>query len=111
VHELSNGVNRRGSIRRKPKGVQICCRRGAAGVGPDIAMLLRSISESGARLLVTSALNSGEEVEVEFRSASYPKVIRLIAEVVRCKACPGNVYCAAVSFQKRLNYAEFSRLT
>jgi hypothetical protein len=111
MHQLANGVNRRGAIRRKPKGVQVCCRRGAAGVGTDIAMLLRSISESGARLLVTSALDSGEEVEVEFRSASYPKVIRLRAEVVRCKACPGGAYCAAVQFQKRLDYAEFSRLT
>jgi hypothetical protein len=111
VHQLSNGANRRGAIRRKPKGVEISCRRGALGVGPDIAVMLRSLSESGARLIVTMALKSGEELEIEFRSSAYPKSIRMMADVVRCKAVPGNMYCAAVRFQKRLGYAEFSRLT
>jgi hypothetical protein len=111
VHQLANGVNRRGAIRRKPKGVQVSCRRGGLGVGPNIAVLLRSLSDSGARLIVSSALRPGEEVEVEFRSTSYPKIIRRLADVVRVKAVPGNVYCIAVQFQKRLHFSEFSRLT
>jgi len=111
VHQLSNGANRRGAIRRKPKGVEVSCRRGALGVGPDIAVMLRSLSESGARLIVTTSLKSGEEVELEFRAAAFPKSIRMMAEVVRSKAVPGNMHCAAVRFQKRLGYAEFTRLT
>jgi hypothetical protein len=111
VHQLSNGVNRRGAIRRKPKGVEISCRRGGLGIGPNIAVMLRSLSESGARLIVTTDLKSGEELEVEFRSTAYPRSIRLMADVVRSKAVPGKMYCTAVRFQKQLGYAEFSRLT
>jgi hypothetical protein len=105
------GANRRGAIRRKPKSVEISCRRGSTGMGPDIALLLRSISEAGARLLVTAALAPDDEVEIEFRSALLPRPVRVLAEVVRVKAVPGNVYCAAVRFQRRLSYAEFGRLT
>jgi hypothetical protein len=111
VHQKLNGVNRRGAIRRKPKGVEVSCRRGALGVGPDIAVMLRSLSETGARLLVTTRLKAGEEVEVEFRGASTPKVIRLLADVVRTQRVPGEVYCTAVRFQKRLSYGEFTRMT
>jgi hypothetical protein len=73
--------------------------------------VLRSISEAGARLLVTAALAPNDEVEIEFRTPISPKSFKVLAEVVRIKAVPGNVYCAAVRFQRRLSYAEFGRLT
>jgi hypothetical protein len=110
VHQQLNGINRRGAIRRKPKGVEVSCRQGALGVGPDLAITLRSISESGARLLLTTRLKAGEEVEIELRSSN-AKTTRLMAEVVRSIAVPGNVYCTAVRFQKRLSYGEFTRMT
>jgi hypothetical protein len=91
--------------------VEISCRRGSTGIGPDIALVLRSLSEAGARLLVTAALAPNEEVEIEFRSSLLPRPSKVLAEVVRIKAVPGNVYCAAVRFQRRLTYAEFGRLT
>jgi len=111
VHQMSNGVNRRGAIRRKPKGVEVSCRRGSFGVGPDLAVTIRSISESGARLLVTDRLKTGAEVELVFRAAANPNQIRILANVVRCKAVPGQVYCIAVRFQKRIAYADFTRMT
>lgn len=111
MHELSNGVNRRGAIRRKPKGVEVSCQRGALGVGPDLAVTIRSISESGARLLVSEPLKAGAEVELEFRAAANPNRIRVLANIVRCKAVPGQVYCIAVRFQKRIAYADFTRMT
>lgn len=81
------------------------------GVGPDIGIALRNLSEASARLLVTSALQPDDEIELEFSSAALPKPVRVLANVVRSKAVPGNVYCVAVRFQKRLPYAEFTRLT
>ena len=105
------GANRRSAIRRKPKNVQVSCRRGTLGSGPDIALVLRSLSESGARLLVTAALQANEDVAIEFRGPLTTKPIRVLADVVRVKPVPGSVYCVAVVFQKRLAYADFSRLT
>src|SRR5262249_23480233 len=97
--------------RRKPRGVQLVCRRGCTGVGPDIAVALRNLSEVGARLLVTVHLQPEDEVELELTSAAFPNPIRVPANVVRSKTVPGNVYCVAVWFQKPLPYAQFTRLT
>jgi hypothetical protein len=81
------------------------------GTGPDIAIALRNLSENSARLLVAAALQPDDEVELELASAVFPRPIRVLANVVRSRAVPGNVYCTAVRFQKPLPYAEFTRLT
>src|SRR5262245_2707422 len=112
VPQLSSwGANRRGAVRRKPKSVEISCRRGTPGKGPDIALVLRSLSEAGALLLVTAPLKPSDEIEIEFRTSLLPKPLRAMADVIRVKPVPGDAYCVAVTFQKRLPYSEFSRLT
>jgi len=112
VEQPRTGIgNRRAAIRRKPKSIQVRCRRGWMGVGPDIALTLRSISETGALLLVTDALKPAEEVELEFDASFFPKPLRVRANVVRAKIVPGNVYCVGVKFQQRISYADFNRLT
>ena len=113
VPQMSSwGANRRGAIRRKPKkGVEISCRRSSQGVGPDIALTLRSISEAGALLLVTSALGRDEEVEIELRCTFASKPFRLLADVVRVKPVPGNIFCVAVRFHKCLPYADLMQMT
>ena len=80
-------------------------------MGGDIALALRSLSESGARLLVTAPLQPDEEVEIELQGPRSPRPIRVVADVVRVKPVPGNVYCVAVTFQKHLAYGDFSLLT
>jgi hypothetical protein len=80
-------------------------------MGPDIAVLLRSLSEAGALLLVTSALKPEEEVEIEFRGTFASQSVRVLADVVRVKPVPGNMFCIAVRFQKCLLYADFSQMT
>jgi len=81
------------------------------GLGPDIGLTLHNISEAGALLVVSAALQPSEEVELQFDAPTFPKPMRVLANVVRAAPVPGNLYCVAVRFQKLLCYADFSRLT
>jgi hypothetical protein len=81
------------------------------GIGPDIGLVIRSLSQNGARILVTERLEAGEELEIELESVALLKPVKLLAKVVRAVRVPGCVYCTAVRFEKLLSYAEFSRMT
>src|SRR5256885_2178544 len=49
--------NRRANPRRAPKGsTRVTCRRGSLGLGPNLALSLLDVSETGARLLVKEPL-------------------------------------------------------
>jgi hypothetical protein len=57
---------RRLTPRRLTKpGVQVICREGSLGLGPNVALSVYDISETGIRLVVKSALATGQEIEVE----------------------------------------------
>ena len=56
---------RRTFPRRKPRGgTRVVCRKGALGLGPNMALSLLNLSEWGVCLLVGEWLTRGQEVGV-----------------------------------------------
>jgi hypothetical protein len=103
--------NRRAALRKKPKGARCRCRQGALGLGPDLALALLDLSQTGARLLVKSALPLKQPVELELYGVAYPKTVRIEALVVHCAPTQEGAYHVGVRFERYLPYPELVRLT
>jgi hypothetical protein len=80
-------------------------------LGPDLAVRLLDLSETGARLLVKEALEKGQEVEVTFSAPGFPRPWKVLAYLVRCEPAADGSYRAAARFQKPLPYRDLHRLT
>lgn len=103
--------NRRLSPRRPAKrSVRVTCQKGALGLGPDLAVTLLDLSETGARLTVKEALPNKLEVEVGLMAQGQGRAVKRLANVVWCAAAEGGNHCIGVRFQKALTYAELQQL-
>ena len=59
-----NPTNRRNCNRRRPRtSVKVECRKGAYGLGPNLAVSVLDVSETGARLVLSQAIDLLAEVE------------------------------------------------
>jgi hypothetical protein len=72
---------------------------------------LLELSQTGASLLLKSALEPNQSVEVELFGVGYPKTVRVEARVVRCAATPEGAYHVGLRFERNLPYPELQRLT
>ena len=103
--------NRRLNNRRPPRsGVKVTCRKGATGLGPNIARSLLDVSESGVRLLVGEVLPEKREVEVCLQAAGQAREVRVTGRVAWCVPCDGGA-CVGIQFDKRLDYATFNTVS
>jgi hypothetical protein len=103
---------RRLTPRRKPKGgTRVSCRKGALGLGPNIAQALLDLSEGGIRLLVGTPLKTGQEVEVGLSGPSVAREITRLGEVIWSVETAGGNHCIGVQFVKRLDHATLRDLT
>lgn len=99
--------NRRISPRRTGKGgVRIACRANPLGLGPDVAVALLDVPESGARLTVRAPLVQGKEVEVELCGTGRGRPIKSIAEVMWCVATASTEFLAGLRFRRYLNHQD-----
>ncbi|MBI1916030.1 MAG: PilZ domain-containing protein [Planctomycetes bacterium] len=98
--------NRRANPRRAPKSsTRVTCRRGTLGLGPNLALSLLDVSETGARLLVKEPLATGQEIELGLLAPGALRESTLPALVVWTLETADGAHCAGVQFQKRLSYA------
>jgi hypothetical protein len=99
--------NRRTNPRRAPRGnVQVHCVRGTLGLGPNLALRVLDTSETGVRLMVGTALDSGQEIEVQIVGPARGRASKLLADVVWCVPAADGTFCVGARFRKRLSYAE-----
>ena len=117
MSELSNAdgfqdqPDRRREHRWEPRGgVEVVCKVGDSGQGPDVALALLDVSASGARLLVRDAPALGEAVEVCLYTTSGPGWFRQAARVVWSVAARGGHYFAGVRFEAALASEEAEAL-
>lgn len=104
-------TNRRGSQRRAARGtVKIHCRRGAYGFGVDLAVRPLDLSESGARLVISTALDVMEEVEILITGYGVRGTIKRIGNIRWIVESADGTYCVGVEFQKRLPYRDWQNL-
>jgi hypothetical protein len=104
--------DRRLTPRRLAKpGVQVICREGSLGLGPNVALSVYDVSETGIRLVVKSALATGQEIEMELIGPGHSRALKILAEVVWSLPIEGGNYWAGAKLRRRLTYAEFADLT
>jgi hypothetical protein len=108
----SPASNRRAGTRHPPRArVKVECRRGASGLGPNLANELIDLSQLGAKITAKSELQIGEEVEITLLSHALQKPVRVLANIVRAEALKNGGFCSGVRFQKPVSYAELRLLT
>ena len=104
--------NRRGSIRKKPKGkVQIECRKGVTGLGTNLALMIWDISQTGACLVAQSGLDVHDEVELLISSIGSPRKIKIHATVVWLEPLDPQRVSMGVRFHKPLTYLDMQQFT
>jgi hypothetical protein len=104
-------TERRGFARKRAKGARCRCRKGMMGLGPDLALALLDLSQTGALLLLKVPLELKQPVAVELFSTAYPKPVSVDARVARCTPTPEGTYLVGVRFERNLSYADVHRLT
>ncbi len=108
----SPGRNRRLAQRRPAKNrVKIVCRRGALDLGPNLAVALLDVSETGARFIVKDALQTGRDVSISLEGQSTLRPIPRVGSVAWCVPAADGNFCVGVNFQKRLPYRDFLEMS
>jgi hypothetical protein len=107
----SSLANRRRSRRWLASGhVKTECRKGAHGLGRNLAVTTLDLSETGARLLVRAAMAPGEDVEVLLAGVGVARALKRVGKVVWALLLSDGSHAIGVVFDKRLSYAELQRL-
>ena len=106
--EKNRRTARRHSARRTAR---IVCFANAMGLGPNLALSLLDVSESGARVTVKVPLPLHQEIEVNLSGISNRRPVKVIAEVVWCvPTTEEGTYQAGIRFQRYLSYQDLQEL-
>jgi hypothetical protein len=98
-------ANRRSSTRRKPKAsTKVQCIANPMGLGPNVAVSVLDVSETGIRLVLKSALAVGQEIEIGLEGAADRKPTKVGARVIWCAALADGNFCTGARFHKPLPY-------
>jgi hypothetical protein len=79
-------------------------------LGKDIALSVLDVSEDGVRLILREAVKDREEVYLILSSLNCRRPLKRIGRVAWSVPAADGSICAGVRFDKRLSYAEVSRL-
>lgn len=91
------------------RGTTISCRKGL-GLGPNLAVGIKDLSEEGIRLLVREWITKGTDVEIALTGVGLSKPITLMGEVMWCNPIESG-FLLGVRFRIRIGYADFFHLT
>jgi PilZ domain-containing protein len=104
--------NRRISVRRAArKSSRITCRKGCLGLGPNLAIQMLDLSESGVRFVSKIELKVGEQIEVGMLAPGGIREILRTAAVVWTLPTADGSFCIGAAFEKRLEYAMLTDLS
>lgn len=102
--------HRRINRRTVNKGTAVTCRKGVLGLGPDLAIRILDMSESGARLVVGVELVKGDEIELSLTPLGMNKPKVLMAVVEWCyKSKDSEGYWVGATFSSTLTYGDVLR--
>jgi hypothetical protein len=103
--------NRRKSHRRRARtSVKIECRKGAFGLGANLASGLLDFSDIGARLVVSQAMDVNSEIELVIVGYGMGKPIKRQATVRWIVQLADGGFCIGTEFRKRLLYRDWQNL-
>ena len=91
--------DRRRAPRRRPKPTTaVTCRDETLLVGPNLAVAVLDISADGIRLIVRTALEKGQQIDVDLDGIGYCRPLKFPAEVVwSVRTADGN-WCIGAKF-------------
>ena len=79
--------NRRTFVRRRPKGkAKVSCFKGGLDIGPNLAVGLADISESGVMLLLKANLEKNQDVTLLLEGREHRGRIETQGKIVWCVA-------------------------
>jgi hypothetical protein len=84
--------------------------KGSLGLGKNLALSLLDIGETGIRLVLTTALQPGQEIEVALLGPGQCRPIKALGQVIWCVATADGTFCVGARFHKRLGYPDFQSL-
>jgi hypothetical protein len=103
--------NRRRSQRRKLRtSVKLQCRKGALGMGANLASSVLDLADSGVRLVLTQQLAIGGEVEVVIEGYGIRSAVKRLGFVRWQLKLEEGGFCTGVEFQKRIEYRDWQNL-
>lgn len=103
----SSEANRRTSKRMAARtSVTIEVRKGALGLGANIAATFLDISEGGVRVLVKAPLAVKDEAEISLTGHGIRKPIKRIATVCWVVKLETGGFAVGFNFEKRLPYSD-----
>lgn len=107
---LALDADRPGRRRPARPGARIEARRGAPGVGPDLADALVDVCEDGIGVRLTAQVLSGEELELGLRRPRGGRAVVVRGTVRWCRPTSGGHYQAGIKFARPLTAAEVNDL-
>jgi hypothetical protein len=84
--------------------------RNALGLGPNIAVSILDLSETGVRLLLKEEMKPNHEFEVVLETAGN-RSVKLVASVIWCVASADGRFCVGAHFTKSISYADMLALS
>lgn len=103
--------NRRPSPRRKPRSdCRVECRKGSMGLGPNLAVSLLDVSQSGIRLVVKGSFSKGDETEIVLTGTG-GKPIKRSAVAVWTLELPDGSLAVGFRFRQALTFTEAQQVS
>lgn len=104
-------INRRRSMRRRARtSVKAECRRGTLGFGPNLAIDVLDLADTGIRILVREALEELAEVEIIMTSYGIRQPLKRAGLVRWVVKLENGSYCIGVEFQKPITFRDWQNL-
>jgi hypothetical protein len=99
---------RRLDARQVPKrGTKIACMKGAFGLGANIGLTIVDLSQTGVRLIVKTALERGQEMELSLLAPGISRPFKTVATVAWCVTAADGTYRVGAQFRRRMRYRDF----
>ena len=103
--------NKRFAPRLPPKGsTRARCYRGPLGLGPNLALSVLDVSETGIRVILSNEVRQGQEIEINLENVAH-RPVKVLAEVIWAMPTPDGHFCVGARFQRHLAYADLRALT
>jgi hypothetical protein len=110
-HPAKPRLNRRSSVRFGLSNLaRLECRKGAFGFGPNLLVRTLDISETGVRVVVKAALETGNPVEIVVSGTGMSRPQKRVAKVVWVLRLDDGNCCAGLHFDRPLAFRDVLRV-
>src|SRR4051812_48261400 len=101
---------RRGRRQPAKTSTKVRAYRNAQGLGPNIALRVLDLSETGVRILVKEEMQVGQEFQLSFEGPG-ARPVKVIGNVCWCMQDGPGTFSVGAGFQKSIPYADLMTLS